>query len=175
MNEIGNKVDVPFGKLLTRIWEGIYFLAVSGERIRLSRAVSWLEISEENPGLFVGPDRLGLETITAALLIKLSEYLTHLYFLLNTAHARPRNPHLISSMLLMHLYRKNYIPGATEFHLIPIQFISNYLQVGCLNALYSEPRDGDALSPCREKQTVWDSPRSPDFLQQKAFRANASW
>jgi len=32
MNKIGNKVDVPFGKLLTRILEGIFFLAISGER-----------------------------------------------------------------------------------------------------------------------------------------------
>lgn len=36
MNKIGNKVDVPFGKLLTRILEGIFFsLAISGGRATL--------------------------------------------------------------------------------------------------------------------------------------------
>ena len=32
MNKTGNKVDVPFGKLLTRILEDIFFLAILGER-----------------------------------------------------------------------------------------------------------------------------------------------
>lgn len=131
MNEIGNKVDVPFGKLLTRISEGIYFLAVSGERIPLSRTVSWLEMLEEDPGLFAGGRAEFGDGHSSPADQPVWLFNLFIYLVLNMTHAlrsdSTRTPHLICSMLLLHLYRKNYIPGATEFHLIPIQFISNYL------------------------------------------------
>lgn len=112
MNEIGNKVDVPFGKLLTRIMEDIF----PWQFQETESFLDW-EDSAGMKWLFRGQGRAQEQRGSWAAIYPMSVFNPSIHlFQNNLRSSNSRKAQLISSLLLLHVYRKTHVPSTSEFH-----------------------------------------------------------